>query len=49
LTWGLGHGIGLAFLLPWAQRLEVRAIVLRAASLIYVIMLSGVAHGVWTK
>jgi len=49
LVWGIGHGIGLAYLLPWAQRRDIRPTVLRAASLIYVILLSSIAHGVWSK
>jgi len=49
LVWGFGHGVGLAFLLPWAQRRNIKPAVLRLASLTYVIMLSGIAHGVWSK
>lgn len=49
LLWGTGHGIGLAYLLPWAQRSNLGPITLRIASLTYVILLSGIAHGVWTK
>ena len=49
LVWGIGHGVGLAFLLPWAQRRNIKSAVLRLASLTYVIMLSGIAHGVWSK
>ena len=49
LIWGLGHGVGLAFLLPRAQRSGVRPIMLRIASLTYVIVLSGIAHGVWSE
>jgi D-alanyl-lipoteichoic acid acyltransferase DltB (MBOAT superfamily) len=49
LIWGLGHGVGLAFLLPWAQRSGVRPVMLRIASLTYVIVLSGIAHGVWSE
>ena len=45
--WGLGHGIGLAIVLPWARRLVVPAPILRVLSLVYVIALSTVAHGVW--
>ncbi len=47
--WGLGHGVGLAFLLTWAQKRNVGTTLLRVASLAYVIMLSGIAHGVWSK
>ena len=49
LVWGFGHGVGLAFLLPWAQRRNLKPTELRLASLTYVIMLSGIAHGVWSK
>ncbi len=47
MIWGLGHGIGLAIVLPSARRLGVPALVLRVLSLVYVIALSSVAHGVW--
>jgi len=46
-VWGFGHGVGLAFILPWAHRRAISPTLLRVASLIYVIMLSGIAHGVW--
>jgi len=49
LIWGLGHGLGLAYLLPWARQRNTGPIVLRVASLAYVIILSGIAHGVWSK
>lgn len=49
LIWGIGHGIGLAYLLPWAQRRNLRPTTLRVASLTYVILLSSIAHGVWSK
>lgn len=49
LAWGLGHGIGLAFLLPWVKRLNIPPFALRVLSLTYVIVLSGIAHGVWSK
>jgi D-alanyl-lipoteichoic acid acyltransferase DltB (MBOAT superfamily) len=49
MIWGVGHGIGLAFILPWAQRLGARPAALRAGSLVYVIALSSVAHGVWMQ
>ena len=45
--WGLGHGIGLGIVLPWARRRKVQAPVLRVLSLAYVIALSAIAHGVW--
>jgi D-alanyl-lipoteichoic acid acyltransferase DltB (MBOAT superfamily) len=47
LIWGLGHGIGLAYILPWAQRNEIAPGLVRIASLAYVLALSSVAHGVW--
>ena len=47
MVWGMGHGIGLGIVLPWARRHEVPAPVLRVLSLAYVIALSAVAHGVW--
>ncbi len=49
LLWGAGHGVGLAFLLPWARKRNFGPTTLRIASLTYVIILSGIAHGVWTK
>jgi D-alanyl-lipoteichoic acid acyltransferase DltB (MBOAT superfamily) len=49
LIWGLGHGIGLGFLLPWAQQRNVSTTLLRIASLAYVVALSAIAHGVWSK
>lgn len=48
LAWGLGHGLGLAFVLPWARK-KMRPGALRVASLTYVILLSSIAHGVWSK
>lgn len=47
LAWGFGHGVGLAFLLPWARRRKFGPTTLRVASLAYVIALSAIAHGVW--
>lgn len=47
VLWGLGHGLGLAFLLPWAQRRGLGPMTIRVASLIYVVTLSSIAHGVW--
>ena len=47
LIWGFGHGLGLAVVLPWARRHDIRGGQLRLASLAYVIALSAVAHGVW--
>lgn len=49
LIWGIGHGVGLAFLLPWAQRRGIGATALRTASLAYVLLLSSIAHGVWSQ
>ena len=49
LVWGLGHGVGLAFLLPFAQRCNINPTTLRVASFAYVILLSSVAHGVWSQ
>lgn len=49
MVWGLGHGIGLAYLLPWAQQRKFDPALIRAASLVYVVALSGIAHGVWTR
>ncbi len=47
LIWGLGHGLGLAVVLPWASRRRIPAGVIRVLSLAYVLGLSAVAHGVW--
>ena len=47
LVWGIGHGLALSFALPWARRHKVPVPVLRASSLLYVITLSAIAHGVW--
>lgn len=49
LVWGLGHGIGLAYLLPWARRHNLAPNTLRIASLSYVVALSSIAHGVWAR
>jgi D-alanyl-lipoteichoic acid acyltransferase DltB (MBOAT superfamily) len=49
LVWGLGHGIGLAYLLPWARRRNLSPGALRVGSLAYVIALSSIAHGVWAR
>lgn len=48
LVWGVGHGVGLAFLLPWAQQRQFGPNAMRVASLAYVVVLSAIAHGVWT-
>lgn len=45
-VWGVGHGIGLAFILPYMQRHRVAPVVVRVASFAYVVMLSNVAHGI---
>lgn len=47
LIWGLGHGIGLAALLPWARARGFSPAIMRVGSLTYVIWLSAIAHGVW--
>lgn len=46
LVWGVGHGLGLGVVLPWARR-QLPAPVLRSASLVWVLALSAVAHGAW--
>ena len=48
LIWGFGHGLGLAFALPWARRHGIPEGAIRVASLAYVLALSAIAHGVWT-
>ena len=48
LIWGFGHGLGLAVALPWARHHGIPGGAIRVASLIYVLALSAVAHGVWT-
>ena len=48
LIWGFGHGLGFAVALPWARRHGIPGGAIRVASLVYVLALSGVAHGVWT-
>ena len=48
LIWGVGHGLGLGFVLPVArERLSPR--LLRFGSLAWVVLLSSVAHEVWTR
>ena len=47
LIWGLGHGVGLAYGLPWAKKAGVSALAIRVLSLAYVVFLSAIAHGVW--
>lgn len=48
LVWGFGHGFALGIVLPWARRRNVPAPIVRAGSLLWVVTLSAVAHGVWT-
>jgi len=47
LIWGLGHGVGLAYGLPWAKKAGVSALAIRVLSLTYVVFLSAIAHRVW--
>ena len=47
LIWGLGHGLGLAYGMPYAKKLGVSAVTLRVLSLFYVLFLSAIAHRVW--
>jgi D-alanyl-lipoteichoic acid acyltransferase DltB (MBOAT superfamily) len=47
LIWGLGHGLGLGLLLPWARRRDLPAAAIRIASLLWVVGLSSIAHGAW--
>ena len=49
LIWGAGHGVGLAYALPWARKRDVNALAIRVVSLIYVVFLSAIAHGVWFR
>lgn len=49
LVWGLGHGLGLAYLLPRASQRGLGPITMRVMSLAYVVFLSGIAHGVWSQ
>lgn len=46
LIWGIGHGLALGYIIPWARK-NVSSTLLRVASLIYVVFLSSIAHGVW--
>lgn len=48
LVWGVGHGVGLGTVLPWARRRDLPQSMIRVASLVWVVALSSVAHGVWT-
>jgi D-alanyl-lipoteichoic acid acyltransferase DltB (MBOAT superfamily) len=43
LLWGIGHGVGLAFFLPWAQRRGI------GPTALHVLLLSSIAHGVWSQ
>ena len=47
LIWGLGHGLALAYVLPWAKKKKVNPLMIRVLSLAYVVFLSAIAHGVW--
>lgn len=47
LVWGVGHGLGLGVVLPWARRRGVSPTTIRTGSLLWVLTLSSVAHGVW--
>ena len=47
IIWGVGHGLGLGVLLPWARRRNLPAVLIRAGSLALVLGLSSVAHGAW--
>lgn len=49
MIWGLGHGAGLAYLMPWLQRRFPSPWVIRVVSLCYVVFLSSIAHEVWTS
>jgi len=49
MAWGFGHGLGLAYLLPWAKNRKLNPVILRISSLVYVVALSGIAHGVWLE
>ena len=49
MLWGLGHGVGLSYLLPWLQNRSVSPRVIRWLSLGYVVFLSSIAHEVWTS
>lgn len=48
LVWGFGHGFALGVVLPWARRRNVPAVIVRAGSLVCVVTLSAIAHGVWS-
>lgn len=48
MIWGLGHGVGLAYLLPWLRAHFPSGLFIRIASLSYVVLLSSIAHEVWT-
>lgn len=47
LIWGVGHGIGLGYLLPKAKKSGMSALAIRILSLAYVLFLSAIAHRVW--
>jgi D-alanyl-lipoteichoic acid acyltransferase DltB (MBOAT superfamily) len=45
LIWAIGHGVGLAFILPWIRKKTLSPGLLRFLTLSYVIALSSIAHG----
>ena len=47
IVWGVGHGLGLGILLPWARRRNLPPLAIRVGSLALVVGLSSVAHGAW--
>ena len=49
LIWGFGHGLALSFALPSAKQRNISATMLRILSLAYVVFLSSIAHGVWSR
>lgn len=44
LVWAIGHGVGLAFILPWIRKKSLRPGLLRLLTLLYVVALSSIAH-----
>jgi D-alanyl-lipoteichoic acid acyltransferase DltB (MBOAT superfamily) len=49
LLWGLGHGVGLAYIMPWLNKRFSSPTFIRVVSLAYVVFLSSIAHEVWTS
>lgn len=47
MVWGLGHGIGLAYALPWLQKHYPSPTFIRIVSLVYILFLSSIAHEIW--